>query len=130
MTSHPAEQPSGTPAAWALLREITTDALQYWEVRRIFYNALLAVIVLAHGAAAWPGARAALTSDGILGLFLLAVMANVAYCAAYLADIFIQLSGFRAQRGRWRLAVLVVGFAFAAVLTHFVSMGLFTRSAG
>jgi len=37
---------------------------------------------------------------GVLGLFLLAVLANVAYSAVYVADVFIQSSGFRASRGR------------------------------
>jgi drug/metabolite transporter (DMT)-like permease len=123
-----AEQPSEPQAAaLGLLREITTDALRYWEVRRILYNALLAAIVVAHFVAAWPASKAVLTGDTRLLVFLLAVMANVAYCAAYIADVFIQLSGFRAQRRRWRLALLVVGCAFAAVLTHFMSMGLFAK---
>jgi hypothetical protein len=29
------------------LRELVTDALRYWELRRLFYNALLGIIVLA-----------------------------------------------------------------------------------
>jgi len=53
------------------------------------------------------------TFDGVLGLFLLAVLANVAYSAVYLADVFIQFSGFRASRARWRWILLGVGFAFA-----------------
>jgi len=40
------------------------------------------------------------------------------------ADLFIQLSGFRERRAAWRWALLVVGFAFAAILTHFVSIGV------
>jgi hypothetical protein len=45
---------SGATGIPGQLRELTTDALRYWEIRRLFYNALLAVIVLAHFAAAWP----------------------------------------------------------------------------
>jgi len=30
------------------LRDLTTDALRFWELRRRFYNALLAVIVAGH----------------------------------------------------------------------------------
>jgi hypothetical protein len=108
------------------LREVTTDALRYWELRRLFYNAVLVAVVGAHFVAAWPISRSFLTFDGLLGLFLLAVLANVAYSTVYLADIFIQLSGFRSTRGVWRRVLLVVGFAFAATLTHFFASGMFT----
>src|SRR5262249_4206477 len=55
------------------LRELVTDALRYWELRRLFYNALLGIIVLGHFMASWPASRTVVTSDGALGLFLLAV---------------------------------------------------------
>ena len=106
------------------LYELTTDALRYWELRRIFYNLLLAVIVIAHVAAAWPRSRQALTLDSALGLFILTVVANVAYSVVYAADIFIQFSGFRASRTAWRRVLMAVGFAFAAVLTHFVAANI------
>lgn len=61
----------------------------------------------------------------MLGLFLLAVVANVAFTAVYLADVFIQFSGFRDSRSSWRWILLLVGFAFAGILTHFVSSGMF-----
>lgn len=89
------------------------------------YNALLSSIVIAHGIAAWPAFVAALKLDNVFSLWILAVLANVAYSAVYIADVFIQLSGFRAQRRVWRRVLLVVGFAFAAVLTHLFSGGLF-----
>ena len=107
------------------LRELTTDALRYWEIRRILYNVILAVIVLGHFAAAWPASKSSVTFDGTLGLFLLAVLANVAFSAVYVADVFIQFSGFRDSRAVWRRLLLVVGFAFAAVLTHFWSAAMF-----
>jgi hypothetical protein len=119
-------QASGVQSVLGQLRDLTTDALRYWELRRVFYNALLAVIVLGHFAASWPASRSSVTFDGVLGLFLLAVLANVAYSAVYVADVFIQFSGFRASRARWRWVLLVVGFAFAGVLTHFMSTGMFS----
>ncbi len=107
------------------LREFTTDAIRYWEIRRLIYNLLLAVVVVAHFIAYWPASWSVLTFDAFLGLFVLAVLANVAYSAVYVVDVFIQLSGFRESRRTWRVPVLVVGFAFAAVITHFMSRGLF-----
>jgi hypothetical protein len=112
------------------LREYVTDALRYWEVRRLVYNPLLAAIVLSHFIAAWPMSRHLLTFDGVLSLFLLAVLANVAYSTVYIADVFIQMSGFRASRARWRWILLAVGFSFAAVLTHFFSMGIVSGRGG
>jgi len=84
--------------------------------------------VLGHFAASWPGSRSFITFDGALGLFLLAVLANVAYSVVYVADVFIQFSGFRASRARWRWVLLLVGFAFAGVLTHFFASGIFDAS--
>jgi hypothetical protein len=124
----PADVAAGPAGLLAQLRELVTDALRYWELRRLFYNALLALIVSGHFIASWPASRDALTSDGALGLFLLAVVANVAYSVVYVPDVFIQFSGFRNSRARWRPVLLVVGFAFAAVLTHFVSRGAFSAS--
>ena len=106
------------------LRDVITDALRYWEPRRLLYNALLAAVVGAEFIAAWPTSRSFVTFDGFLALFLLAVLANVAYSTVYVADVFIQLSGFHAKRAAWRRALLVVGFAFAAVLTHFFASGI------
>jgi hypothetical protein len=48
----------------------------------------------------------------------------------YVADVFIQFSGFRASRGRWRWVLLLVGFAFAGTLTHFFTSGIFGGRAG
>ena len=118
-------QAPGAPSFFGQIRELTTDALRYWELRRLFYNALLALIVLGHFVAEWPASKLAVTFDSVLALFLLAVLANVAYSAVYVVDVFIQLSGFRESRGRWRWALLIVGFSFAGVLTHFFTGGAF-----
>jgi hypothetical protein len=36
-------------------REVASDAIRYWEIKRIFYNLALTVVVLIHFFAAWPG---------------------------------------------------------------------------
>jgi len=49
MDPRTAGHPSHPQAAGlADLREIITDALRYWELRRLIYNALLAAIVIAN----------------------------------------------------------------------------------
>jgi hypothetical protein len=53
------------------------DALKYWEPRRVIYNAVLAAVVLGHVWAGWPQSKDMLSFDAFLGLFFLAVLANV-----------------------------------------------------
>jgi hypothetical protein len=87
------------------MREYATEAIRYWEPRRAIYNVFLAAIVVFHFVVGLPLSKQQLTADSVLVLFLLAVVANVAYCAAYLVDIFVQMSGFRDvwRRARWIL---------------------------
>ena len=100
------------------------DALRYWEPRRIIYNAVLAAVVLGHFWARWPDSRASLSLDTLLGLFFLAVLANVCYCAVYVVDLFVQFSGLHEAWAKGRVGVLVVGTAFAAVIAHFFASGV------
>ena len=115
------EKPTGRPG----IREILTDALRFWEWRRLFYNLILAAVVLVEFARFWPASKNVLQFDSCLTLFLLAVLANVAYCAAYLVELLVQFSEFRAQWRRYRIAVWLTGTVFAAVLTHFFAGGTF-----
>jgi hypothetical protein len=78
----------------------------------------------------WPAAKSALKADTILVCFFLAVLANVAYCAVYAVDLFVQFSGLRSNWGRMRWVVLLVGTAFAATITHFFAPGLFESALG
>ena len=96
------------------------NALRYWEPRRLIYNAVLAAVVAAHIALGWAAWSQKLSFDMLLGMFLLAVIANVAYCAVYAVDLFVQFSGLDAALRVGRVAVLIVGTAFAAIITHFV----------
>ena len=107
------------------LRESVSDAMRFWEPRRLVYNGLLSVIVLFYFVKAYPLSKAILTLDSILGLFLLVVLANIAYCAAYIVDIFAQASGFREVWRRYRRLLFIIGTLFAAIITRFVAMGMF-----
>jgi hypothetical protein len=62
----------------AKLRESLTDAIRFWEPRRVIYNLVLSLIVIIYFVVGYPASRAALSIDFVLGLFLLAVIANVA----------------------------------------------------
>jgi hypothetical protein len=117
---------AGNSMETSSIREYATEAIRWWEPRRAIYIIVLAVIVVFYFVNGLPASKQVLTADSMLVLFLLAVVANVAYCAAYLVDIFVQMSSFRELWRRARWILFVVGLAFAAVLTRFFSMGLFS----
>jgi len=101
------------------------NALRYWEPRRLAYNGALALVVLLHFAADWPGSKGALTFDLALGVFFLSVLANLAYSVAYAPDLFLQFSGLDSALRWGRPILLAVGIAFAATITHFFASNLF-----
>ena len=99
------------------MKDLITDALRYWEPRRLVYNGVLAVIVVVY---AWPGlsergAREWLPA--LATLLVLAVGANVAYCAAYPVDLFLQCSDFRSTWLRYRWGLFLIGLLLAMAIT-------------
>ena len=109
-------------------RVALSNALRYWEPRRLLYNAVLLAVVAIVYRTHLPASRSQLQVDTLLLLFLLAVLANVAYCACYIVDVVAQLSAFRPTWLRMRWSLLVVGLCFAGVLTYFFSLGFFSRA--
>lgn len=105
--------------------EFATDAIRYWEPRRPAYNTVLAVIVVACFVAGYPASKEVFSIDLALRLVLLAVLANVAYCSAYVVDIFAQLSGYRERWREYRWALLGIGILFAGIVARFFSLGMF-----
>ena len=113
------------PMEAATLRDYATDAVKFWEPRRILYNLVLTAIVLIYFAIGYPTSKMMVTLDFCLALFILAVIANVAYCAAYIVDLFVQSSGFRELWQQYRWLLFAIGTIFAAIITRFVAMGMF-----
>jgi hypothetical protein len=109
-------------------RDALSDAIRYWEPRRILFNVVLLIVTGTVYMANFPHARHEFTFDTVQGLIILAVLANVAYCAAYLVDVPAQLSSFRDAWLRIRWALLVVGMVVGAILANFFSGGLFGRA--
>jgi hypothetical protein len=101
------------------LREILSDAIAYWEPRRIPYNLVLTAVVLAWIIFSWPHFQPAFTPQSALFLFVLATLANVCYCAAYLADVPMQYSLFQAIWRRWRWSLWLLGMIFAIAFTNY-----------
>jgi len=94
-------------------RGFLTDAIRFWEPRRLIYNLVLAVVVVVWLVASWPHFRPAFTLHSLLLLSILALLANVCYCVAYLVDIPMQSmsAGVALKRLRWGLWVLGTLFA-------------------
>jgi len=99
------------------LKEITTNAIRFWELGRVVYNISLAVIVLGF-CAYWL-----LTDKSIhyleFSMFLIpmAALANLLYTAAYLPDFFAQLSAFRKIWLKCRILLFLLGLFLASFFT-------------
>jgi len=107
------------------LSDIVSDAIRYWERRRLLYNGVLILVALAVFYDAWPSSQVALSVTTAQSLFVLAVLANVAYCSVYAVDIFAQYSSFRPRWLRYRWLLFVVGLLVAVILTNFISSSMF-----
>ncbi len=107
------------------LRDAATNALRYWEPRRIVSTAVLTAVVITHFVSGLPSSRQSLSVDLGLLIFVQAVIANAFYCFAYIPDVFVQLSGIRKAWLRWRWVLFLIGTAFAATLTRNVAMRMF-----
>ncbi len=100
-------------------RALLADALRFWELRRIFYNLALSIVALAWLVVTWPHFRPALTLTSFFLFFILALLANACYCAAYLVDIPLQRSALAAVWRRRRWVLLLVGTLFAILLENY-----------
>jgi len=95
------------------MKEIITDSLRYWELRRIAYNAVLGLVVVGSVFYYQPP-LAALGWQLVIGLLFGAVLANVLYCAAYAADLLVQFSDYQTVWRRYRWLLWAAGTALAA----------------
>lgn len=100
-------------------RTIFADALRYWELRRIPYNLVLAAVVLAWITLSWPHFRPAFNWPSLLALIVLALLANLCYCAAYIADVPMQFSSFQNPWRRRRWILWLAGMLFATLLANY-----------
>ncbi len=113
------------------LREIITDSIKYWEPRRRVYNIVLGLIVIYYALPVLIRQRELDSLGGFdylggtLGIFVLAVIANVLYSTAYIADIFIQMSDYGEVWKKFRWILLTVGITIAAIFTWIFSRGIF-----
>ena len=89
---------------------------------------LMLIVPLGLLCAGLSASKQDLKLDEMLVIFLLAVLANVAYCAVYVADVFAQWSGFRELWRQYRWVLFSTGLIFAGIITRFFAIGFFSVS--
>lgn len=103
------------PSPWKGL----IGAARFWEPRRLLYNALLFGVCVIWVVKTWPHFRPAMTLESLGIMTVLALLANVCYCAAYLAEVLIQNATSSASWNRQRWAIWVVGTVLAILFENY-----------
>ncbi|MGO8796311.1 MAG: hypothetical protein ACLQLC_15935 [Candidatus Sulfotelmatobacter sp.] len=93
-------------------------AARFWERYRIFYNVVLVTVTWFWLACSWPHFRAALTLAELAKVLALALIGNVLYSAAYIAEPLIQQASQAWQR-RFRWILWAVGTLIAAAAASY-----------
>jgi hypothetical protein len=99
------------------MQNLITESIRYWEPRRLAYNAVLASVLFGsffchHSLSALPS----LSWQTLAGLAVAAIVANLLYCAAYVADLFVQMSDYQPVWRAYRWLLLATGTLLAAAL--------------
>ena len=95
------------------------EAARFWEPRRLLYNLLLTGVVVIWVVRTWPHFRPAMTLESLGIMTVLALLANLCYCAAYLAEMLIQNSSASTAWNRQRWAIWVLGTLFAIFFENY-----------
>jgi len=109
------------------IKRVSTDAISFWEWRRLLYNGILLVTTLVCYGVVSVGDwwRVHVRPRTVLILFLMAVGANILYCSAYPVDLFVQLSNYQDTWKRYRWLLFVLGTAVAVIFAAVSSVSLF-----
>ena len=100
-------------------RGLVKDAVRYWEVRRVIYNAALVAVCGIWVWATWPHFRPAIAWWALPPMAFLALVANACYSAAYLVDIPMQQSSLANVWRKRRWGLWAVGTVIAIVLANY-----------
>lgn len=92
-----------------------TESLQFWEIGRVAYNLVLTIVVVA---TVGPAQLLHFSADNWGALGVLAVLANVLYCAAYPVDVFVQASHWRGEWRQLRWGLWLIGTMTASWLAY------------
>lgn len=117
-------------SAAVTFREALSSAVRYWEPRRVAYNGTLLIVVAGAFIAGWPTSKKAVNAELLLVFFILAVLANVAYCAAYVPDVALQHTSYRDSWLRVRWILMVTGTLMASAIAYLFVAGWFGLAPG
>lgn len=95
------------------------DAARFWERQRLWYNVVLLAIVVLWVRFTWPHFRPAMNLVALGKMAVLALLANLCYCAGYAMEGFIQPLLRQAYWRRLRWVVWVAGMLFAILLANY-----------
>ncbi len=95
------------------------DAARFWERQRLWYNILLLLIVAFWVVFTWPHFHPAMNLVALGKMAVLALLANLCYCAGYAMEGFIQPLVEQAYWRRLRWVVWVAGMLFAILLANY-----------
>ena len=94
-------------------------AIRFWEPRRLWYNSVLTGAVLLWVVLTWPHFVPALNFVALGKMLVLALGANLCYCAVYMADFFLQTGLPVAFWRRIRIAIWVAGMLLALLMENY-----------
>jgi|SRR6516164_11786748 len=95
-------QPSGS---WSPLR----SASRFWEARRLPYNIVLVIAGSVWFTLGWRKLPRTPNFADLGALLVLALLANLCYCAAYIPDILLQSLVTPSACDRWRRGLWIAG---------------------
>jgi len=95
------------------------EAARFWEPLRLWHNTALFIVVLLWLVFTWPHFRPALTLEALGKLLVLALLANICYCAAYPMDWLLQALSPEKARHWSRWAVWVLGMLLALLVENY-----------
>lgn len=95
------------------------NAVQFWEPRRVWYNAVLVAVVMLWLALTWPHFRPALNWADFGRMCVLGLLANACYCAAYVAEFLMQGAAPSRHWRRIRYALWIAGMLLALLVTNY-----------
>jgi hypothetical protein len=119
MTVEPPVPASSGSSPGSPSHEAVSATIRYWELRRIWYNLALALLVVWWIVRTWPHFAPVMNLESLGKLLVLAVIANVCYSTAYLVDFTVQASTFATGWRRWRGLLWLAGTLFALLFATY-----------
>ncbi len=101
------------------MRDSLHQAIRFWEPRRIGYNLALLALAGAWAVRTWPTFRPAVVLPHLPEILVLAGLANLCYCAAYIVELYLYESPVRDSWVRRRSGLWLAGTLFALVLAQY-----------